>query len=129
MNQVVDLFILTVLLLAFDGTYLYANAKAFGNLVFRIQGTKMKIRPEAVVLCYMAIIVGLYYFIIREHKSPLEAFLLGSVIYAVYDCTNYATLANYTASFALMDTLWGGTLFALVTFCFQKIKKYRETLR
>lgn len=120
MNQVgVDIFILTVLLLAFDGCYLYANAKTFQNLVFNIQGKKMTMRYESVVLCYIALIVGLYYFIIKDNKSPLEAFLLGFVIYAVYDCTNYATLANYPASFAIMDALWGGILFALVTFCFQ----------
>ena len=125
----VDIFILTVILLAFDGCYLYANTKTFRNLVFNIQGKNMTIRPESVVLCYFAIIVGLYYFIIKENKSPLEAFLLGVVIYGVYDSTNYATLSNYTASFAFMDTLWGGILFALVTFCFQQIKKYRKTIR
>ena len=125
MNQIcVDIFILTVLLLAIDGCYLYTNAKTFGNMVFNIQGKKMTIRPESVVLCYIAIIAGLYYFIIKDNKSPLEAFLLGFVIYAVYDTTNYATLANYTASFALMDALWGGILFALVTFCFRQIKNY-----
>lgn len=121
--MIIDICILTVLLLAFDGCYLYINTQMFRKLVFNIQGKNMIIRPESVVLCYFAIIVGLYYFIIQENKSPLEAFLLGSVIYAVYDCTNYATLSNYTASFAIMDTLWGGILFALVTFCFQRIKK------
>ena len=124
MNQAVDIFILTVILLAFDGCYLYANAKTFQNLVFNIQGKKMTMRYESVVLCYIALIVGLYYFIIKDNKSPLEAFLLGFVIYAVYDTTNYATLANYPASFAIMDALWGGILFALVTFCFQHFKNY-----
>jgi uncharacterized membrane protein len=89
----------------------------------------MTIRPESVVFCYFAIIAGLYYFIIKDNKSPLEAFLLGLVIYGVYDSTNYATLSNYTASFALKDTLWGGILFALVTFSFQQIKKYRDAKR
>ena len=125
MNQVfVDIFILTVLLLAIDGCYLYTNAKTFGNMLFNIQGKKMTMRFESVVLCYIALITGLYYFIIKDNKSPLEAFLLGFVIYAVYDTTNYATLANYTASFAMMDALWGGILFALVTFCFRQIKNY-----
>lgn len=126
LNQAVavDILILTIILLAFDGCYLYANAKTFRNLVFDIQGKNMTIRPESVVLCYFAIIVGLYYFIIKDNKSPLEAFLLGFMVYGVYDSTNYATLSNYTATFALMDTLWGGVLFALVTFFFQQIKNY-----
>lgn len=123
MNQLgADILILTVILLAFDGCYLYANTNMFRNLVFQIQGKNMTIRPESVVICYFALIVGLYYFIIKDNKSPLEAFLLGVVIYGVYDSTNYATLTNYTASFALKDTLWGGILFALVTFSFQQIK-------
>ena len=58
---VVDIFILTVILLAFDGCYLYANTKTFQNLVFNIQGKKMTMRYESVMLCYTAIIAGLYY--------------------------------------------------------------------
>jgi uncharacterized membrane protein len=39
--------------------------------------------------------------------------LNGAAVYAVYDFTNLAILKDYKVQFAVMDTLWGGTLFAL----------------
>ncbi len=41
---------------------------------------------------------------------------MGAATYAVYDFTNLATLKNYDFSFAVVDTLWGGVLFAIVRF-------------
>jgi uncharacterized membrane protein len=46
---------------------------------------------------------------------------MGAAVYAVYDFTNLAMFKNYTLSFALMDTLWGGALFALVRYALNRI--------
>ena len=43
-----------------------------------------------------------------------DAFFIGLSTYAVYDFTNYATLAKYDISFAIADSLWGGVLFSIV---------------
>jgi uncharacterized membrane protein len=67
------------------------------------------------VVCYALLIAGLNYFIIQRNRSIPEAFFLGLVIYGVYDSTNYATLKKWESSVAIMDTLWGGSLFALTT--------------
>ena len=64
----------------------------------------------------------LYYFIIRENKSPLDAFLLGVFVYGVYEGTNYALLNKWEIKVLVMDSLWGGVLFALTTFIFNSIK-------
>jgi uncharacterized membrane protein len=61
------------------------------------------------------LIAGLNYFIIQRNRSIPEAFFVGLVIYGVYDSTNYATLKKWEPSVAIMDTLWGGSLFALTT--------------
>jgi uncharacterized membrane protein len=45
----------------------------------------------------------------------LDAFLLGIVIYGVYETTSYALLKKWKLSIVLMDTLWGGVLFGLTT--------------
>jgi uncharacterized membrane protein len=57
----------------------------------------------------------LNYFIIKNNRSILEAFLFGLVIYGVYDSTNYAMLKKWNPYLAMMDTLWGGVLFATTT--------------
>ena len=45
----------------------------------------------------------------------MDAFLLGIVIYGVYESTNYAILKNWNIKAVALDTLWGGILFALTT--------------
>jgi len=47
-------------------------------------------------------------------KSSLEAFLMGSAVYGIYDFTNYTTLTNYDIRFAAADTTWGGILMTAV---------------
>lgn len=80
-------------------------------MIQRIQGSPLNLRyvPAAVVYAAMA-------YLLLLTKTPLEAFYLGAATYAVYDFTNLATLKNYDFSFALVDTLWGGILFALARF-------------
>ena len=56
------------------------------------------------------------YFIIIPKKSHIDAFVLGLVIYGVYEGTNYAILKKWPLKIVIMDTLWGGILFALTSF-------------
>jgi len=102
-------------MLALDFVYLSINKEKFENQVINIQRVIMQIRTPPVVLCYALLIIGLGYFIIRPHRSPLEAFLLGIVIYGVFDTTNSAMFKKWSYSLALMDTLWGGILMATTT--------------
>jgi uncharacterized membrane protein len=45
-----------------------------------------------------------------------DAFLLGIVIYGVYETTNYALFKDWSILTVIIDTLWGGTLFAITTY-------------
>jgi len=105
---------ITMILL--DSVYLTMNYQAFAEEIAAIQRVVLQLRMEGAILCYFFLIFGLYYFILRRNRSVLEAFLFGLVIYAVYDTTNYATLKKWSPYLAIMDTLWGGTLFALTTY-------------
>jgi uncharacterized membrane protein len=67
-------------------------------------------------LCYIFLIFGINYFIIKPHKSVSDAFLLGIIIYGVYETTNYALFKNWSMLTVIMDTLWGGILFAVTTY-------------
>lgn len=102
-------------MLALDGIYIYVMGRTFTNQIMNIQRVAMVFRVWGAVVCYALLIFGLYYFIVRRGRSVIEAFLLGIVIYGVYDSTNYATLKKWTPEFAIVDTLWGGVLFALTT--------------
>ena len=63
----------------------------------------------------LALIFSLYYFIIKDKKPVIDAFLLGFIIYGVYDATSYAVFKKWSPGLAIVDTLWGGILFSLTT--------------
>ena len=64
----------------------------------------------------------LYYFIIKDKRSVLDAVILGSGIYGVYAWTIYALLKNWTLKVVIIDTIWGGILFGLTTLALQYIE-------
>lgn len=111
-----EIIISTVTLLVLDGIYLYSNLRTFENQVINVQRVVLKARPVGAILCYLALIFGLNYFIISKNRSPLDAFLLGLVIYAVYDSTNYTIFKQWSPMLAVTDSLWGGILFAITTY-------------
>lgn len=104
-----------VIMLVLDFIYLSINRVNFENQVISIQRVIMQVRPVPVVFCYALLIFGLAYFILRQHRSPLEAFILGVVIYGVFDTTNSAIFKKWSYHLAIMDTLWGGILMAATT--------------
>jgi uncharacterized membrane protein len=111
-----ELLISTIVLLILDGIYLYLTQKMFADQITNIQRVVMQFKPIGAIICYLLIVAGLNYFIIQRNRSVAEAFLFGIVIYGIYDSTNYATLKKWTAELAIIDTLWGGSLFALTTY-------------
>jgi uncharacterized membrane protein len=115
MNTVTRLLMATVILLAVDFLYL-SFSSTFAKAMFeRIQGSPMKFNYLAAAIVYLV----LAYLLTRPYvDSATTAFGLGAATYAVYDFTNLATLKNYSVQFAIMDTLWGGSLFALAHFIY-----------
>jgi uncharacterized membrane protein len=74
-------------------------------------------------MCYILLVSGLYYFIIKNSASIKDAFLLGVLIYGVYETTNYAFFKDWSLLLVILDTLWGGILFSTTTFLYYKIAK------
>jgi uncharacterized membrane protein len=104
-----------IIFVLLDFIYLSANRSAFENQIITIQRVALKVKIWPAVICYILLILGLYYFILRTHRSIMEAFLFGVVIYGVYESTSYALLKKWDLSLAVMDTLWGGVIMALTT--------------
>ena len=98
-----------------DFFYLSTFSKFFNNLVRSIQGSPIKFRLSGALACYALLVLGLNYFIIAPKKSLADAFLLGLVIYGVYETTNYTILQKWNAQAVALDTCWGALLFALTT--------------
>lgn len=115
MNQLNRLLFSAAVLLALDFIYLNMTKSTFETQVVKIQRVVMKVKIIPAALCYLLLVIGLNYFILRTHRPVLEAFLLGFIIYGVFDTTNLAIFKKYDWKVALMDALWGGVLFSLTT--------------
>jgi len=103
-------------MLLLDAVYLNVFSKFFNDVVTKVQGSKIKFNVLGAIFCYMFLIFGLNYFIISQKKSLLDAFILGIVIYGVYETTTYALLKDWSPIAVAMDTFWGGILFTLTTY-------------
>lgn len=104
-----------------DFFYLSSASSHFNSVVRSIQGSGLRLQIIPTILCYIALVGGLYYFIIRENKSIWDAGIFGIVIYAVFETTNKAIFKNWDWLSVVMDTTWGGILFSLTTYLVYKI--------
>jgi uncharacterized membrane protein len=105
-----------LLLILIDLPWLLLIGETAQRLVFRIQGSDLKLRYAPALVVYLALA-----YLVTKTDSPMEAFKVGVAVYAVYDFTNYAMFKNYTLSFALMDSLWGGILMATTRYALDRI--------
>jgi uncharacterized membrane protein len=112
MNAIRAMIPLALLFIVCDAPWLLLNS-AWSHQMFKaVQGgTPLQFRLEAAIPVYLALA-----YLVQLAHSTTEAFILGVCVYAVYDFTNYATLAKYELSFAIADSLWGGALFSIVRY-------------
>ncbi len=111
-----------IVFISLDFVYLNLTKNYFMNQIKNVQGSALKVNYFGMVLCYIFLIVGINYFIIKPRKSVSDAFLLGLVIYGVYETTNYALFSNWSIVTVIIDTLWGGLLFASTAYIVEKLR-------
>lgn len=116
------LLISSIVILFLDFIFLSLIASSFSKIIFNIQKSPLKINYSIAIITYILMILALNYFILNKTKPKLiDAFLLGFIIYGIYETTNLATIQKWSYKLALIDTLWGGILFYLTTYLTCKI--------
>jgi uncharacterized membrane protein len=139
-QTITDLVVLAIIVLALDAVFLYTISDMFSRQIMLVQGTALKVNIPSAVICYILIVLGLYYFVLRHIIVPnassaaaaiqnmrlrdgmIAAFFLGVFVYGVYETTTLALLRNWSPMTAVIDTTWGGTLFALSAYLFYTYK-------
>jgi uncharacterized membrane protein len=105
-----NLIPLALLFVICDIPWLYLSSSNAQQMIKTIQGgLPIRMRWEGTPPVYLALA-----FLVQQAHSTADAFFIGLSTYAVYDFTNYATLAKYDLSFAIADSVWGGVLFSIV---------------
>ena len=101
---------LALLFIVCDLPWLYVSRKWSQAMFEKVQGgAPLRVRWEGVPIVYAALAV-----LIQSARSTAEAGVIALASYAIYDFTNYSTLAKYELEFAIVDSLWGGILFMIV---------------
>ena len=114
--------VITILIL--DAIYLTSTKSIMETQIKNIQGSTLNLKILYAILCYITIVLGLYYFIWREHKPVKDAFLLGIFSYGIFEFTNMAIFKDWTPFVVVLDILWGGVLFGLTTLIFYNFEKF-----
>jgi len=107
-----EIAILGIVLLLLDYVYISTFSNHFKEQIYKVQKQPLKMNIRSAILCYILLILGLYYFILKENKSLKDAFLLGIFVYGIYELTTMSLLKEWKWSTVIIDTIWGGILFA-----------------
>jgi len=83
-----------------------------------IQKSPLTFCPEYAVAAYL-VLLGVLYWICRPLSTRYEPkwlayTLVGFAVYAIYNLTNGAVFTHYPTNTAIVDTLWGTTVFTLL---------------
>jgi uncharacterized membrane protein len=108
--------ITSIIFILLDIIYLTSSRSITLPIIKNIQHSSLKIDIYSLIIVYIFDIFVLYYFIINKKSSLLDAFLLGVCIYGIYEFTNKSIFNKWNYTLVVIDTLWGGFLFALTTF-------------
>lgn len=120
--------LLTILLIvAIDFVWIgIINQKLYKSAIESVQKTKFAVRYFPGLIVYIAIALIVNFWIIpfvkqnKDKKNPfyhpfVNGFLLGALIYAIFDFTNMAIFSNWSYSVSILDSLWGGVLTGTIT--------------
>ena len=116
-----SIYLFPIILFLIDSVYLSLTGKYYNSIVKSIQGSDIKMRYISAFFCYVVLAFGLYYFILRKKESIYSAFVLGIIIYGVFETTTYAIFKKWDLFAVFLDTIWGGILFALTTYIVYKL--------
>ena len=120
-KDIITIIVSAVVLVGVDFFYLSSTSKFFNNIVKNIQGKEIQFKMLGAVICYVFLVLGLNYFVLLDRKlgkkeKIFKAFMLGLIIYGVFESTNLAIFTNWTLDALLLDTLWGSILFSITTY-------------
>ncbi len=129
MNKNFRNFLIVLAVLFFlDLFYLMIIKSTFKYQVHIVQGVPLSVNYIAFILVYLLMALLFYMLFIDSCNMSilvkdryLYMFLVGILIYGVYELTNKALFSRWSWKIVFMDTIWGGLLFMLTFMISTKI--------
>ena len=116
-----NILIITFLIGILDSIYLSLFKNKFNTMIKNIQGSDINLHLLSAISCYILLIISIYYFVIKKNFTYPETFLLGFIIYGVFDFTNLAIFRKWQIDLAIIDMIWGGILFTSTYYLYNKL--------
>lgn len=110
-----------VIILVLDMLYISRIKDKYNEMVTSIQGSEMKVNMYGAVFAYLMLTLGVYK-LVELNLSLQDCFIMGFVVYGVYNGTCHGIFNNWNEKIAIMDTIWGGTLFLGSVYVVKKLK-------
>lgn len=112
--------ILLLLILDFLWIYLFMGPRYMSQIEI-IQKSPMKVNVWYAIIAYIFMVIGLLIFCLpninkkkRFKSSLIYGFLFGLVLYGVYDFTIASVIKKWDIKTAIIDIIWGASLFGFV---------------
>jgi uncharacterized membrane protein len=121
LNKLTKLILTFILLFIFDLIFLYLSKKIFNKQVILIQGKPIKIKLVGFIITYLIMMFGYYYFILKDKKSTIDAFIYGIITYGIFEFTNYTIFDNWHVKTIIIDVSWGAILHAIITYIYNNL--------
>lgn len=115
--------IVTFLVLTIDFIWIkLVMLDQYNSLIYNVQNKPLSLRFIPTMLSYITIILPIVLFVIpkltpqrRVLNSLVYGGIMGVLMYGMFSFTNYALIQDWSFSVVLLDTIWGGVLYSLVS--------------
>jgi uncharacterized membrane protein len=134
MDIAVKYLLITVLLMTLDVAWISFNLSTYSGTIQKVQKSALNLRYEHAFIAYIIILFSILYVAIpfttqniKKGDSSvsdklLKAFMYGGAvgfsIYGIYNFTSLAIYKDMSSFVGILDTIWGTTLYTLVTFTY-----------
>jgi uncharacterized membrane protein len=126
-NTVLEICVLAVVMVSLDTIFMTIHKEKYERQLIRVQKTSLQLKRGAMAACYLFLVLGLYYFVVKDRRPLQDAFYLGVLIAGALNLTNYAIIKNWELEIVVHDTLWGGVSMGVSAFlCYKFYKQFLE---
>ena len=118
-----------IIILVSDAIWLSINLPMYSAMVQNVQKAPMQVRALAAVVAYILMYMGLVILVIPAIQASgntsfiniaRTAGIFGLCVYGIWNATNMAIFTDFPLQVAIIDTLWGTTLYIFVTYIIVK---------
>ena len=123
MNKFLKDFIYFLIILAIDVPWIHNVTSKYYKQIFN-NNIGIKLNYYMAITVYIIMTVGYIYFVLNNNNNTNKyylSFIYGLVLYGTYAFTLAAIFKIFPLKLALIETLWGATLFTLSLFIYNLI--------